>query len=117
MSNNVASGRGEHTRAGRLAPLLDSLIFQQMLLICCAVTTGVLVRIESLAALGVPRMLGVIGVAFVIGSALFAFSYAIAERVLRARRKRQMDATAAWLSRYYRQLLDESALNPLQRHP
>jgi hypothetical protein len=62
-------------------------------------------------------MLGVVGIAFAILSALFAFSHAIAERVLRAQRNRQMDATAMWLSRHYRQLLDESTLNPLRRHP
>jgi len=45
-----------------------------------------------------------------------AFSFAIAGRVLRARRDRQMDATAAWFIRHYRQMLDESTLNPLRRH-
>ena len=117
MSTNTAAERAEHMRRGGRAPLLESLVFKQMLIICCAVAAGVLVRIESLAALGIPRMLGVIGVAIVGVSALFAFSNAVAERVLRARRDRQMDATAAWFSRYYRQLLDESTLNPLRRHP
>ena len=117
MSTNAATEHAEHLRIGGRAPLLESLVFKQMLVIFCAVAAGVLVRIESLAALGVPRMLGVIGITFVIVSALFAFSYAVAERVLRTRRDRQMDATAAWFSRYYRQLLDESTLNPLRRHP
>ncbi len=116
MSINVTAERAERTRTGRLAPLLESPAFQQMLIICCAVAAGVLVRLESLAALGVPRMLGVIGVAFVIVSALFAFSFAIAGRVLRGRRDRQMDATAAWFIRHYGHLLDE-ALNPDRRHP
>jgi hypothetical protein len=117
MSVNAAAERARGGRRGSSAPLLESLVFKQVLVICCVVAAGVLVRLESLAALGVPRMLGVIGVAFVIVSALFAFSFAIAERVLRARRDRQMDATAAWFSRHYRQLLDESTLNPLRRHP
>ena len=117
MSTNAAPERVGHSRSGRGAPLLESLVFKQVLVICCVVAASVLVRIESLAALGVPRLLGVIGIAFVIVSALFAFSYVIAERVLRARRKRQMDATAEWFSRHYRQLLDESTLNPLRRHP
>ena len=117
MSTNAVPERAGHSRSGRGAPLLESLFFKQVLVICCVVAAGVLVRIESLAALGVPRMLGVIGITFVIVSALFAFSYAVAERVVRAHRDRQMDATAAWFSRHYRQLLDESTLNPLRRHP
>jgi hypothetical protein len=115
MSTNVSAERAEHARAGVLTPVLESRFLTQMLLVCCTVAAGVLTRLQLLAALGVPRMLGVIGISFVIVSALFAFSYAIAERVLRARRKRQMDATAAWLSRHYRQLLDESTLTPLRR--
>ena len=117
MSANAVSERAGHGRTGRLARLLESRVFTQILLICCTVAAGVVVRIESLAALGLPRMLGVIGIAFVIVSALFAFSFAIAGRVLRARRARQMDATAAWFIRHYRQMLDESTLNPLRRHP
>jgi hypothetical protein len=117
MSANAAAERARGSRRGSSAPLLESLVFRQVLVICCVVAAGVLVRLESLAALGVPRMLGVIGVAFVIVSALFAFSFAIAERVLRARRDQQMDATAAWFIRHYRQMLDESTLNPHRRHP
>ena len=117
MSNNVAAERTEHSRAGVLTPVLESRFLTQMLLVCCTVAAGVLTRLESLAALGMPRMLGVVGIAFVIVAALFVFSYALAERVLRARRKRQMDATAAWFIRHYRQLLDESTLNPLRRDP
>lgn len=117
MLANVTGERVERIRTGRLTRLLESRVFTQLLLICCTVAAGVVVRIESLAALGVPRMLGVIGIAFVIVSALFAFSYAVAGRVLRARRDRQMDATAAWFIRHYRQMLDESTLNPHRRYP
>lgn len=117
MSTNVAAERDERARTGRFAQLLDSPIFQQMLIICCAVAAGVLVRLESLAALGVPRMLGAVGVTFVVLSALFAISNAIVKRVLYARRYRKIDATAAWFIRHYSRLLDESALNPNRRHP
>jgi hypothetical protein len=117
MSTNAVAERAERTRTGRLASLLESPAFQQMLITCCAVAVSVVVRFQSLAALGVPRMLGAIGITLVGGSALSALSYVAAKRVLRVRRDRQMDATAAWLSRHYRQLLDESTLNPLRRHP
>lgn len=117
MSTNVAAERDERTRTGRFAQLLDSPLFQQMLIICCALAGSVLVRIESLAALGVPRMLGAIGVTFVILSALFAISNAIVKRVLYVRRYRKIDATAAWFIRHYGQLLEESALNPNRRPP
>src|SRR3954465_5767389 len=101
MSMNAADEHVKDSRSGRSAPLLESVVFKQMLVICCAVAAGVVVRFQSLAALGVPRMLGAIGITFVIVSALFAFSYAIAKRVLRARRDRQMDATVTWLIRHY----------------
>lgn len=117
MSTNAAEERARHSRSDRGALLLESLVFKYALVICCAMAAGVLVRLESLVALGVPRMLGVIGITFVIVSALFAFSYAIAERLLRARRDQQMDATAMWFIRHYRQMLDESTLNPHRRHP
>ena len=117
MPTNAATERARHSRSGRIAPLLESPAFQQMLVICCAVAAGVLVRLESLAALGVPRMLGAIGMTLAVVSALYVLSYMAAKRVLRARHHRQMDATAAWFSRHYRQLIDESTLNPLRRHP
>jgi hypothetical protein len=117
MSTNVSAERAEHARAGVLTLVLESRFLTQMLLVCCTVAAGVLTRLQLLAALGVTRMLGVIGISFVIVSALFAFSYALAERVLRAHRDRQMDATAAWFIRHYRQMLDESTLNPHRRHP
>lgn len=117
MSSNAVEKRATHGSGGSNAPLLESLFFKYTLVICCAVAAGVVVRIESLVALGVPRMLGAIGITFVIMSALFAFSHAIAKRVLRAQRDQQMDATEMWFSRHYRQLLDESTLNPLRRHP
>jgi hypothetical protein len=117
MPTNAAEERVKHSRSGSSAPLRESLVFKYALVICCAVAAGVLVRFESLLALGVPRMLGAIGITFVIVSALFAFSHTIAKRVLRAQRDRKMDEIEMWFSRYYRQLLDESALNPLRRHP
>jgi hypothetical protein len=116
MSMHPATGRGFPARSGVCPPLLESRVFAQILLVFCTVAAGVLIRIESLAALGVPRMLGVIAVTLVIVSTLFAVSFALAERVLRARRRRKIDATAAWFIRYYEQLLDE-ALNPNRRHP
>ncbi|SOD02995.1 hypothetical protein SAMN05216486_10730 [bacterium JGI 053] len=117
MSTTAAEERARHSRSVGSAPILESVFFKYMLVICCAVAACVVVRFESLAALGVPRMLGAIGITFAIMSALFAFSHVVAVRVLRVRRKQQMDATAVWLSRYYRQLLDETTLNPLRRHP
>jgi hypothetical protein len=117
MSTNATEERARHSCSGSSAPLLESVFFKYMLVICCAVAAGVLVRLESLAALGVPRMLGAVGLTFVILSALFAFSHAIAGRVMRAQRNPKMDETEMWLSHHYRQLLDESTLNPLRRHP
>ena len=116
MSMHLAARRGFPARSGERTPLLESRVFPQILLICCAVGAGVLTRIESLAALGVPRMLGVIAVTLVIVSTLFAVSNAVVGRVLRARRRRKIDATAAWFIRHYEPLLDE-ALNPDRHHP
>jgi len=116
MSMHLAAGRNFPTRSWDRTTLLESRVFPQIVLICCAVGAGVLTRFQSLAALGVPRMLGVIAVTLVIVSALLAVSNAVVGRVMRARRRRKIDATAAWLIRHYEQLLDE-ALNPNRRHP
>lgn len=113
---HLAVRREFPARWGNRTTLLESRVFPQILLVCCAVGAGVLTRFQSLAALGVLRMLGVIAVTLVIVSALFAVSNAIVGRVLRARRRRKIDATAAWFIRHYEQLLDE-ALNSNRRHP
>src|SRR3954453_19295079 len=115
MSMHLAVRRDFPARSGDRTPLLESRVFPQVLLICCAVGAGVLTRFQSLAALGVPRMLGVIAVTLVIVSILFVVSNAVVGRVMRARRRRKIDATAAWFIRHYEQLLDE-ALNPNRHH-
>jgi cobalamin biosynthesis protein CobD/CbiB len=117
MSTNAAAGSANHTRSGRWTSLLESRVFTQVLLIFCTVAAGVLARLQSLAALGVPRLIGVIAITLAAVSALYMLSYAVAKRVLVAHRGRQMDATVEGLIRHYRRLLDESTLNPHRPHP
>jgi hypothetical protein len=115
MSMNAVERDGR-TRSRRWSSLLESRVFTQVVLIFCAVAAGALTRVQSLAALGGPRLIGVLAVTFAAVSALYMLSYALAKRVLVARRGRQMDATGEGLIRHYRQLLDESTLNPHRPH-
>ena len=93
------------------ATVIESPVWGPILVITCAITVNVLVRLQTTAAGEVPRLLAS-AVAVSAGvSALYALSYAVMSRLVRRHPRAQMDKRGLKLGR----LLNEGGLNPYRR--
>lgn len=93
--------------------VIESPVWGPILVIACAVTVNVLVRLPVTSAGAVPRLIAV-AVAVSAGvSGLYALSYAVMSRLVRRHPREQMDKRGLKLGR----LLNEGSLNPHRRMP